>query len=73
VALVYDAKPLLVPLLVTFVVALGVAAFAPVASAALFFGGSFLIIGYGHLKERKLRRLHQPPVPQLPRATLLDD
>jgi hypothetical protein len=69
---VYEARPLLVPL-VNFVVALGVSAISAGASVAIFFGGSFLIIGYGHVKERQLRRLHdKPPPPELPKATLLD-
>ena len=67
----FDAKPLLVPIVATFVVAIGVAAFSPLASVVIFFAGSYGIIGYGHLKQKKLQRLQQPP--ELPKATLLDD
>lgn len=65
----FNAKPLLVPIVATFVVAIGMAAISPVAGVVIFFAGSYGIIGYGHLKQKKLRRL-QPP--ELPRATLLE-
>jgi hypothetical protein len=64
----FDAKPLLVPILATFVVALGVAAISPLASVVIFFAGGYGIVGYGHLKQRKLL----PPRPELPQATVLD-
>ena len=65
----YDAKPLLVPILGTFVLALALAAVSPIASVVIFFGGCYGLVIYGHRRERQLRGVEPP---QLPQATLLD-
>ena len=66
----FDAKPLLVPIIATFVIALGVAVVSPLASIVIFFAGGYGTIGYGHLRQRKLDQLAKPP--ELPRARLIE-
>lgn len=66
----YDTRPLLVPLVVIFVVSIGIAAISPIASVAVFFGASYAVLGYGLAQERKQLR---DPRPQLPEARVIDN
>ena len=65
----FDAKPLLVPIVATFVAALGLAAVSPLASVAVFFVGCYGLIVYGHTRQK---RLQSPQPPELPRAKVIE-